>query len=73
MQWSLAADGVAFNNLVVGYLCHSNTDTLVKHRPVKKKSISVFNFEWEVFMCVWLCVSANIEYYVIICIPSKVF
>ncbi len=54
MQWSLAAEGVAFNNSVGGYLCYSNTDTLVKHRPAKKKSVTVFNLEWEVFMCVSL-------------------
>ncbi len=73
LQWSLPAEGVDCNNLVGGYLCYSNTDTLVKHRPDKKKSVTVFNLEREVFMCVSLCVSANIESYVIICIPSKVF
>ncbi len=31
-----------------------NTDTLVKHRPAKKKSVTVFNLEREVFMCVSL-------------------
>lgn len=67
MQWSLAAEGVAFNNLVGGYLCYSNTDTLVKHSPVKKKSVTVFNLEREVFMCVSLILNP------IICIPSKVF
>ncbi len=54
MQWSLTAEGVAFNNSVGGYLCNSNTDTLVKHRPAKKKSVTVFNLEREVFMCVSL-------------------
>ncbi len=69
MQWSLAAEGVAFNNSVGGYLCYSNTDTLVKHRPAKKKSVTVFNLGMgSVYVC-----ESNIESYVIIFIPSKVF